>query len=224
MDSLGKQYYELSDTEKKALFVYKSGMSEVLNDLDNEELLRKKYDYYVKIFNNFKNYIIKMTYFNLIDMTTIDTFKRSLIYVKQIIDEVSTKLITTHDLKLFRMISSSSEITDISKGNIISVTTSPGEVIKYELGGIDASINKLDDLNLVIYEIELPMGSHVCCVPGRFKYNDKENILDISSRVNEEELILNKDIYDIDVIREYDNDGIKYIKCKAIDRLGKIRK
>ena len=222
MESLLKQYSKLSYEEKQALFIYKSGMGELLNDLDNELLLQKKYNDYLDKFSD--NFIIRYTYFSLVDMTSIESFKESLIYVKQIIDEVSTKLVTNQNLKLFRLITSNKEITDISKGNIISTTTSPAEVFKYELEGLDSNIHKLDELNIAIYEIDLPAGSHVCCVPGRFKYKSELNFIDDSSGVNEEEIILNKDIYDIDVIKSHDNDGVKYIKCMAIDKYGRTRK
>lgn len=213
MESFKQQYETLTDDEKKALLVYKSRLGLLINTLDNNPDFEGYYNRYKNIFSNIQNMMIQKTAFSNINFDSLDDFIKSIYDTKALLDEVTTKMTSNQGLKLFRMISTDEDIEDISKDNIVSTSLSLAEVFKYGPGG-----NKI-----YIYEIDLPIGSHFCYVPSRIKYNEKENRLILSNSADEEEIILNKDIYEFEEKSRISDNGITYITCVAHDKLNKTR-
>ena len=220
MDNLKKQYFNLTDEEKTALLIYKSSLGKLMNDIDNNPDYKKYYDRFVNIFKDHIHDMIRLTVFNQIDFTSLESFIESVKQVKTIVDDVSTKLTTDKDFILYRLISNDEEIKDISKGNIVSTSLDPAEVFKYgrkedENGFATALFGK----NIAVYEIHLPKSSHVCYVPGRLNYVGGR--LYFSSKIDEEEIIINKDVYEleetsrvVDIDEDHDT-SFTYVTCIA---------
>ena len=213
MDSLKQQYEQLTDEEKNALILYKTTLGKLMNDLDNNPDFELYYNKFLKILNNPLNNEIKNKYFSELNFESLDTFINSIINIKKTLDEVTTKLVTDKYMKLYRMVTANGVINDISKDNIVSTSLSPNEVFQYGSGG----------KNIYLFEIGLPAESHIGLVTTRIKYNEKENLLYISRNQDEEEIILNKDIYEFEENNRVSDDDINYITCIAKDTLNKTR-
>ena len=77
-EDLLEQYNNLSEKEKNVLLVYKTKLSNAINDLNNEKLINDLYERYTKILENPNNMFIKMSILKDIDFSSLDTFKISL--------------------------------------------------------------------------------------------------------------------------------------------------
>lgn len=206
MDDLIAQYNELSKEEKNALLIYKSRLGLLINDLDNNPDFNYYYDRYKHIFSNFANSFIKMSVFYSIDFTSIDTFKKSIYQIKDILDIATSKIETDESLTLYRTISSNDEINGLSKGNIISTSLSFADSKKYSVGGS----------NINIIEINIPPHSKVAVVPYSIKYDENKNLLTLSNDYDDE-IILNSNNYQFEETnKEILDDNITLITYDAL--------
>ncbi len=211
-DQLVEQFENLSEEEKNALIVYKTRLGLLINSLDNNPDYKFYYDRYTNILNDPVNMFFSKIVFKHIDMTSIDGFIESIKRIKVILDDVTTKLIIPETTTVYRAVSTDDNISDISKGNIISTTLSFGEALKYAVAGD----------NIAIYEIVLPEGSPCAICPYAIVDHLTSGRLSITKSGDEEEIIINKNAYDLDISEEYNNDGLSFRKGKAI-RKEKVR-
>ena len=204
---LMKQYEELTDEEKNALLVYKA-LGVLMNDLDGEPNISEYFVRYKKIYSSPQNFLIKNTILKNIDFTNVDTFRKSLVRIKGILDEAITKIVTPRDMHVYRCISSNKNITGISKSECISTSLSFAETIKYANAGS----------HIVIYDIKIPAGSRVGVSPYSVLNDIENNRLILTTKRDQEEIILNLNNYEFEVINESNNDGFEYREVIARDK------
>ena len=209
---LKQQYERLTQEEKDILLLYKTKIGYLLNELHNNPDLES---YYIKLFNMFSEYSelpTDLQFFSLIRLDSLPSFRESLYEAKRLLDIVSTKMVVSDPIKVFRSISSHNGIEGISKSNIISTSLEFGDTLKYAIAGD----------NISIYEIEVRPGSRLAYIPECDELVSKhKELFRVTS--DEEEILLNKDIYDFETTNEYDNDSFKYIKVSATDIKNKTR-
>ena len=211
-DQLVEQFENLSEEEKNALIVYKTRLGLLINSLDDNPDYKFYYDRYTNIINDPLNMFFCKIVFKYIDMTSIDGFIESIKRIKVILDDVTTKLLIPETTTVYRAVSTDDSISDISKSNIISTTLSFGEALKYAIAGD----------NIAIYEIVLPEGSPCAVCPYAIVEHLTSGRLSITKSGDEEEIIINRNIYDLDISEEYNNDGLSFRKGNAI-RKEKVR-
>lgn len=204
---LMKQYKQLSDEEKNALLVYKTGLGLLINDLDNDPDFEYFYDRYKRIASSPQNILLQSIVFDSIDFTTLDTFKESIYKINDIIRESTNKIITTEPIHVYRAISSNGEITGLSKGDYISTSLSFAETLKYAIAGN----------NIKIYDILLPAGSHVAVSPYAILDDKKNDRLIFSQSGEQEEVVLNTNNFEFTVEKETITDGVSYYVMSAKD-------
>lgn len=204
MDNLYEQYEKLTEEEKNSLLIYKTGLGLLLNDLDNEPDYQFYYDKYTKLLSLPVNMLIKMTVFNTIDFTSLDTFKESIHHIKEILDEATSKITTNEDLVVYRAISSDKDINGLSKGNLISTSLSFGTTLNYSVAG----------KNIKLYEIHLPAGSKVAVVPYSIELYMQSGRLVLTNSKLDDEIILNNDNYTFEQI-DSNNGEIEIITVDA---------
>ena len=192
-EDLINQFSELSYIEKNALLVYKTRLGLLMNDLDNNPDFLYYYNRYKMIYDNPLNATVKYTVFRFINMESLESFITSIHELKDILDGVTSKLITSDDMIVYRAVSSDKTINNISKGNIISSTLSFVEVDKYAKGGD----------SIAIYEIRIPAGSPVAISPYRVLDDSFNNRLLVKATNDEEEIILNSDNYEFENVETY---------------------
>ena len=185
MDNLYEQYEKLSEEEKNSLLIYKTGLGLLLNDLDNDPDYQLYYDKYTKLLSLPVNMLIKMTVFNTIDFTSLDTFKESIHHIKEILDEATSKITTNEDLVVYRAISSDKDINGLSKGNLISTSLSFVTTLNYSVAGE----------NIKLYEISIPAGSKVAVIPYSVELYIQSGRLVLTNSTLDDEIILNSDNY-----------------------------
>ena len=204
-EQLIEQFENLSDEEKNALIVYKTRLGLLINSLDNNPDYKFYYDRYMGIINDPVNAFVSKIVFKYIDMSSIDCFKESINKIKTILDDVTSKIVLPEPTTVYRSVSTDDSISDISKGNIVSTTLSFGEALKYAVAGD----------NIAIYEITLPEGSPCAICRYAIVEHLTTGRLSLSKSDDEEEIIINRDLYDLDISEEYDNDGLTFRKGKA---------
>ena len=207
-EDLIRQYHSLSEEEKNALLIYKSRLGLLINDLDNNPDFDKYYQYCLNIFTNPLNLMIRMSVFKNIDITTMDTFKDSIYKVKEILDKTINKLTINEDTTLYRAVSTNNDINDISKSNVISTSLSFFETLNFANAGE----------NINIYQINLKKGSHVACVPYAILNDTRTHRIILTSKKDQEEIILNKDFYNFDTIANEKMNNINIIEVDAKEK------
>ena len=187
---LKEEFQKLSDEEKTALLIYKSRLGLLLNDLDNNPNYEEYYNYLIKIFNNPINSFIKTAVFKDIDLTSIETFKNKIKEIKIILDNVLGNIALKEDIDVYRAVSSDHEINGISKSNIISTSLSFATTLKFAQAGN----------NICLYKIKLHANDGVMCIPYSIKEDEKNNRLLLTSKDDQDEIILDKRQYDFQEI------------------------
>ena len=204
MEELLKKYESLSDVQKKALIIYKSNLGKLINDLDNNPDYLSYFEKYKEILDNPYNLFIKKAVFSIIDFSTLDNFISSISEVKNILLSILNVMEVSEDITLYRAVSTDENINDIAKGKIISTSLSFGESLKF------ADVGQ----NLNIYQIHLKKGDKVLYNPYALLYNKVTGQLYIDKNRSQEELILDKDLYDFEIIDDYKmDDNIRIIDC-----------
>jgi len=208
-EDLIRQYHSLSEEEKNALLIYKSRLGLLINDLENNPDFLKYYNYYLQLFSNPLNLMIQMSVFKNINLSSLDTFKDSIYNIKTILDKTITKLTINEDTTLYRAVSTNNNINDISKSNIISTSLSFFETLNFANAGE----------NINIYQINLKKGSHVACIPYAILNDNKTHRIILTSKKDQEEIILNKDFYNFEIIANEKMNNIQIIEVNAIEKL-----
>ena len=206
-------YNNLSDDEKNALLVYKSRLGLLINDTNPDY---EKYYYEMsKVLNNPINILIRNTVFKNIDLTDVDSFKTSIKKTKLTIEKVLAKTVIPESLRVYRIISTDDNIDGLSKTNIISTSLSFAETIKFAVTG----------KNIDIYEINIGIDSHGIYIPYGMLYNSKTGALTLSKENNQDELLIDGNIYDFEIRNKMDlTDDINVIEVEAIDKIRKNQK
>lgn len=204
-EDLLNQYESLSNQEKNALLIYKSRLGILINDLDNNPDFNKYYNFMINVLNNPVNAFIKISVFNSLDLTNIDTFTSSIYKVRDLVIEALNKMTINEKITVFRAVSTNSEINDISKSNIVSTSLSFSETLKFAMAGE----------NINIYQINLEKNSKVAIIPYSITFNTKTNQLKLSNNDTQSEIIINKDLYDFENIASESNNNISIIELNA---------
>ena len=202
-----KQYNNLSDEEKNALLVYKTRLGLLINDLDNEPDWNYYYDRYKHISESPQNILLQSLIFKSIDFTSIDTFKKSIYRIKDILDEATTKIVVPQDITVYRIVASDGEIQGIAKSDFVSTSLSFAETVKYATSG----------KNLNIYEIRIPAGSHVAISPYAIYDDVRNDRLIFSQSGDQEEVVLNTKNMEFNIDDVKDNDCVMYYTMTAND-------
>ena len=207
------QYERLTDEEKAVLLLYKTNLGLLLNNLSNNCDYESNYIRLCNLLRVYEELPDELQIFSLIRLDSLAGFRESLYGAKRLLDVVSTKMTAPECISVYRAVSSDRSIDRIARGNIISTSLDFGATLKYAVGGD----------NISIYEIEIKPGSRLAFIPKceELKEKYKELFKDITS--DEEEIILNNDIYNFEITNEYDNDSFKYIKVSATDIKNKTR-
>lgn len=156
------KYNNLTEEEKKAILIYKSGLYYHINEissiddflnkesftifkkLKNQEIFLIRFSDFKNNLSNPKNIFLKYSIFNIIDFTDIYTFIDSIKEVYKIINNI--RLYLPEQLTVYRGVCSDDEILDISKSNLISTTIDVEEVKPFLFG--DKKNNKLYVISL----------------------------------------------------------------------------
>ena len=189
-ENLIEQYNNLTDTEKNALLIYKSRLGRAINSLDNNSgEIKDIYEQYKKLIANPKNMFIAYTVFKDISFDSLDSFKESLKVVDKIVRNTTNKLTLKEDATIYRVVSikDDEELNFIAKSNLISTSLNINECSKF--------IISKDKYKTYLYQINLEKDSKVAICPYSILLNEKEEQLTITSRMDQEELILSKDNY-----------------------------
>ena len=183
-ENLLKQYEELTEEEKNTLLVYKSRLGRAINSLDNNDLEIK------------------------------EIYEKSLIKVKEKLNEISKKIILTEDITVYRAfsISNEEELMPLSKANLVSTSLNINECSKYLIP------NK--DYTHYLYQINLEKGSMVTICPYRILIDNNDR-LTLTKENGSEEIIISKDNYDFEEVMETtteftDNEELNIISVNAI--------
>ena len=192
-EELIDQFTKLPNRYKNSLLVYKTRLGLLINDLENNPDFELFYRRYKEIYDNPVNAVLRCVLFNYLDMSSVDTFIRSIYSIKSTLDEATSKLQLPEDVIVYRGISSNSDISGIAKGNIISTTLSFVETDKYTTGGDSVVIN----------EVRIPAGSPVAISPYKILDDGVNNRLVAKISSEEEEIILNANNYMFKILESY---------------------
>ena len=135
--NLINQYRMLTNEEKNAILLYNSPLRELINavnesnEIDLEDLLNKTYEEYKIVANDPINYFKKISVLYNIDDTSVQTFKESIIKIKETINGIKSKIILNEDLTVYRGVSIEMGLGYISLSkNELFVTSIDNENIK----------------------------------------------------------------------------------------------
>src|SRR5574344_793467 len=215
--NLLSQYELLNDDEKNTLLIYKSKLSYFINNInriDDEKYLdefRNKYLEYKDIVMHPINNLIRMTVYKDIDFSNLVNFIRSIRNISEKLDKVKGKIKLVDDITLYRAksVNSESEISKISKGNLISTS--------YDLSVTDKfyGYNSI----YVLYQIKAKKDMPCLVIPYSIKV-EYINDTPVLKKVNEDsqkEIVLYKDSmdYEITSIKNVDNINIVSIETNV---------
>lgn len=204
-EELMKQYNNLSDEEKNALLVYKTRLGLLINDLDNEPDFEGYYDRYKRISSSPQNILVQALIFKSIDFSTLESFKESILRIRDILKEATSKIVVPEDMHVYRSISSDNDIEGISKSDFISTSLSFAETCKYAVQG----------KNIRMYDITIPAGSRVGISPYRVLDDQKNDRLIITQSSDQEEVIIDSSNYDFETLKDYNNGDLLLFEVYA---------
>lgn len=189
-NDLVEQYNKLGEEEKRVLYVYKSRLGRAINALDNDlDEVKDVYENYKVLLNDPKNLFMKLTVFKSVNFDSLDLFIKSLKEIKRQIMEID-KLTISEDVTVYRTLSveKNSNLSFLSKSDLISTSFNLDECTKFLI------LNK--NYKHYLYQINLKKGSKVSICPYAILLNSLENQLILTNRRDQEELILEKDLYE----------------------------
>ena len=199
-DILKKEYENLSDEEKYLLLVYKSSVSNIINDIDNKNNI-EKYNILKKDVSNI---------INLFNFNSYETFIDSIKVISDKINDIKNKIVLPSNITVYRAttVNNISEIYDISKSNIISTSLDMDVTNKfYTNNGIN-----------VLYEINLEKNTPCLIIPYSIKKIN--NLIKIVNDDNQSEIILFKDTFSYDINFNVENDVVNVkVDTKLIKEL-----
>ena len=208
-DILKKEYENLSDEEKYLLLVYKSSVSNIINDIDNKNNI-EKYNILKKDVSNIINLFAKNTIYKDINFNSYETFIDSIKVISDKINDIKNKIVLPSNITVYRAttVNNISEIYDISKSNIISTSLDMDVTNKfYTNNGIN-----------VLYEINLEKNTPCLIIPYSIKKIN--NLIKIVNDDNQSEIILFKDTFSYDINFNVENDVVNVkVDTKLIKEL-----
>ena len=188
LEELIDQYETLEENDKQALLVYKSKLGKAINALNNnEEEVKEIYNEFKRLLDDPQNIFIKYTIFKDISLKDYESFKKSLIPIKQQLNKVF-KIVLPKDTTVYRAVSidSKNKLKPISKDTIISTSLNLDECSIYLIP------NK--GYKHYLYQINLEKDSLVAICPYRVLiYNNSRLVL--TKKYENQEIILSKDNY-----------------------------
>ena len=189
-EDLLEQYSNLSEEEKNVLLVYKTKLSNAINDLNNDKLINDLYERYTKILENPNNIFIKMSILKDIDFSSLDAFKISLEEFHDKMNNVTNKLRTNDVVTTYRAFSIDEETNDISKNSIISSSLDINTCMDFFILG--------ENKKHYLYIIKLDENSPCAVCPYQITFNSKTNQMNISTKKDQLEIMINKNNYDLE--------------------------
>lgn len=193
-EDLLKQYEELTEEEKNILLVYKSRLGRAINSLNNNDSeIKEIYKRYKFLVENPQNIFMKFSVFKDISFKSLEEFIESLLNVKEKLDKISSKIILSQDITVYRAFSirDDEELISISKSNLVSTSLDIDECSKYIIP------NK--GYTHYLYQLNLEKGSLVAICPYRILIDNNDRLV-LTKDNDSKEIILSKDNFDFDEV------------------------
>lgn len=193
-EDLLKQYEELTEEEKNILLVYKSRLSRAINSLNNNDSeIKEIYKRYKFLVENPQNIFMKFSVFKDISFKSLEEFIESLLNVKEKLDKISSKIILSQDITVYRAFSirDDEELISISKSNLVSTSLDIDECSKYIIP------NK--GYTHYLYQLNLEKGSLVAICPYRILIDNNDRLV-LTKDNDSKEIILSKDNFDFEEV------------------------
>ena len=193
-EDLLKQYEELTEEEKNFLLVYKSRLGRAINSLNNNDSeIKEIYKRYKFLVENPQNIFMKFSVFKDISFKSLEEFIESLLNVKEKLDKISSKIILSQDITVYRAFSirDDEELISISKSNLVSTSLDIDECSKYIIP------NK--GYTHYLYQLNLEKGSLVAICPYRILIDNNDRLV-LTKDNDSKEIILSKDNFDFDEV------------------------
>ena len=193
-EDLLKQYEELTEEEKNILLVYKSRLGRAINSLNNNDSeIKEIYERYKCLVENPQNIFIKFSVFKDISFKSLEEFIESLLNVKEKLDKISSKIILSQDITVYRAFSirDDKELISISKSNLVSTSLDINECSKYIIP------NK--GFTYYLYQINLEKGSMIAICPYRILIDNNDRLV-LTKENDSKEIILSKDNFDFEEV------------------------
>lgn len=189
-----KQYEELTEEEKNILLVYKSRLGRAINSLNNNDSeIKEIYKRYKFLVENPQNIFMKFSVFKDISFKSLEEFIESLLNVKEKLDKISSKIILSQDITVYRAFSirDDEELISISKSNLVSTSLDIDECSKYIIP------NK--GYTHYLYQLNLEKGSLVAICPYRILIDNNDRLV-LTKDNDSKEIILSKDNFDFEEV------------------------
>lgn len=193
-EDLLKQYEELTEEEKNILLVYKSRLGRAINSLNNNDSeIKEIYKRYKFLVENPQNIFMKFSVFKDISFKSLEEFIESLLNVKEKLDKISSKIILSQDITVYRAFSirDDEELISISKSNLVSTSLDIDECSKYIIP------NK--GYTHYLYQLNLEKGSLVAICPYRILIDNNDRLV-LTKDNDSKEIILSKDNFDFEEV------------------------
>lgn len=193
-EDLLKQYEELTEEEKNFLLVYKSRLGRAINSLNNNDSeIKEIYKRYKFLVENPQNIFMKFSVFKDISFKSLEEFIESLLNVKEKLDKISSKIILSQDITVYRAFSirDDEELISISKSNLVSTSLDIDECSKYIIP------NK--GYTHYLYQLNLEKGSLVAICPYRILIDNNDRLV-LTKDNDSKEIILSKDNFDFEEV------------------------
>ena len=191
-----KQYEELTEEEKNILLVYKSRLGRAINSLNNNDSeIKEIYKRYKFLVENPQNIFMKFSVFKDISFKSLEEFIESLLNVKEKLDKISSKIILSQDITVYRAFSirDDEELISISKSNLVSTSLDIDECSKYIIP------NK--GYTHYLYQLNLEKGSLVAICPYRILIDNNDRLV-LTKDNDSKEIILSKDNFDFEEVEK----------------------
>lgn len=165
-NQLLEQYNVLTEEEKRAILIYKSFLfyhinkitnisnfeqlteNEILSKLENKEEFISQFEKFKSILKQPQNLTVKFTIFHKINFDTIETFIKSLIETYKILNTAKQKISLNSTMTVYRGVSSTHPIKNISKSSIISTSIKVEDADKFLFTSKNNQYNTLFVLQL----------------------------------------------------------------------------
>ena len=193
-EDLLKQYEELTEEEKNILLVYKSRLGRAINSLNNNDSeIKEIYKRYKFLVENHQNIFMKFSVSKDISFKSLEEFFESLLNVKEKLDKISSKIILSQDITVYRAFSirDDEELISISKSNLVSTSLDIDECSKYIIP------NK--GYTHYLYQLNLEKGSLVAICPYRILIDNNDRLV-LTKDNDSKEIILSKDNFDFEEV------------------------
>jgi len=227
-----EQYNNLTEEERKSLFVYKTQFFDLINSvisisdfrelsvdtiikLLNDNVLKNTLNF-GKIISKPNNVVIKYSYFNDVDFSNYESIISKVFKVYDNLSNVFNhkKMILPTDFTVYRVVclSRDNELQDMSRGEFVSASID-----------LDSALEFVSGNNIVVYKINLMKGTPVVATPYSVinVYSTEADKLLRTSNYNikvsktesfgQQEVLFSKNLidYDIKLLKSNNIDGKK---------------